>query len=273
MHFCKICSRQLEKEGDICIDCYNSLIEEEENIKDDKIMYSFGAKFSLKYELMKSPFMFFIILTLIIFAIVQGFQTNILTGILSLLIYLGLFILYFYLMKLRIESRVIDLYEKKLIYTRRLHFKNFYEVKYRNLAEIQFEDLDKKNSVLLQSSWWLNRVAKKFNMVTIFFKVEKQQDELMGQNFFIGPVHNFKEEILPKIMEITGLVEKEEKTRSSIEELLNFNKSKDKNKNREEKDESKQDDKENIRRRQQDRENRHKRSQKNTRNKRNISRK
>ena len=61
MYFCKICGRQLEKKGDICIECYEGLIEAEENENDTDILFSFKAKYSFTYEIMKAPFTFILI--------------------------------------------------------------------------------------------------------------------------------------------------------------------------------------------------------------------
>lgn len=248
MYFCKICSRQLEKEGDICIDCYEGLIEEEENQQDDAILFSFRAKYSLGYEIMKTPIYFTIILVLLIFAVVLGFQTNVLTGILSLVVYFGVFTLYFLLSKIRIQSRIVDLYKNKLVYTRKLHLKNFYEIKYKDIDEIEFVDIDQKNSIFSQSSWWLTRLNKKHKMSELFFRLKKTEDSIISPGFFVKPVYNFKEEIMPKVMEIMKFTERTEKKRSGIEEMLNIKK-KDKDKEKEiknnkneEKQENQQDD-------------------------------
>ena len=235
MYFCKICGRQLEKKGDICINCYENLIEEEEKEQDNEVLFSFRAKYSLIYEIMRGPLTYLLILTLIVIAIIAGFQTNLLTGFLTLIVYLGLFILYFLLNKIRIESRKIDLYRTRLIYTRKLHLKNYYEVRYKDIYEITFEDIDKKTSLLSQTSWWLSKVNKKYKMTDLYFRIKKTDSSLFTPGFFIKPVQNFKEDIMPKIMEIMGFTKKDEEKRSTIEELLNIKKKdKDKKTNKEE---------------------------------------
>lgn len=230
MFFCKICGRQLEKEGDICTDCYDGIIEEEEKKNDNKVLFSFRANYNLKYEIMKTPFTYLIIFILLTLAVIFGFQTNILTGILTLVVYFGLFILYFLFNKIRIQSRKIDLYKTRLVYTRKLHFKNYYEIKYRDIKEIEFENINQKTSILSQSSWWLNMINKKFNMTSIFFRLKKIDDTIFIPGFYIKPIHKFEEEIMPKLMEIMGFTKKEEK-KSTFEEIFNINKNnKSKNK-------------------------------------------
>lgn len=241
MYLCKICGRQLEAKGDICTDCYEGLLEEEENQKDDKVLYTIKAQYKLGYEIMKTPFMFFLITVLIISLIVTSFQSNIVVGILYSFISIGGFFLYFLLKKIRIESRVIELYKYKLVYTRKLHFKNRYEAKYRNIEEIQFQDIDKKTSLLSQSSWWLHRVNKKYKMTELYFKIKQSENTVFGIGFFIKPVHNFKEDIMPKLMDIIGLTENTEERRTAIEEMLNIkkkNKDKDEDKDKDNNDEN-----------------------------------
>lgn len=232
MYFCKICGRQLEKKGDICINCYENLIEEEEKEQDNEVLFSFRAKYSLIYEIMKTPFTYLIILILIVIAIIAGFQTNLLTGFLTLVVYLGLFILYFLLNKIRIESRKIDLYRTRLIYTRKLHLKNYYEVRYKDVYEITFEEINRKTSFLTQTSWWLSKVNKKYRMTDLYFRLKKTDNSLFTPGFFIKPVQDFEKDIMPKIMEIMGFTKKDEERRSTIEELLNIKK-KDKDKDKE----------------------------------------
>lgn len=233
MYFCKICGRQLEKKGDICIECYEGLIEAEENENDTDILFSFKAKYSFIYEIMKAPLTFILITLLLLFAIIVAFQTNITTGILTLIVYTGLYILYFLLQKIRIQSRKIDLYRTKLIYTRKLHLKNYLEVKYSNIQEIQFQDIYKKTSIFTQSSWWLSKINKKFKMTELFFKLKKTENTFLNPGFFIAPIQNFNEDIMPKLMEIMNFSEITEEKKSAIEELLNINKKDKENKENE----------------------------------------
>ncbi len=233
MYFCKICKRQLAEKGDICTDCYEGLIEEEENKDDNEVLFTFKAKFSFGYELMKSPFTFFIIVVLLIFFVITSFETKFLLGFLYLFIFIGGFVLYFLFNKIRTESRVIKLYKHKLTYDRKLHIKNHYEVKYRDIEEIHFEDAEKKTSLFSESSWWLKRVNKKYKMTDLFFKLKKSEETFFPSLFIIKPVHNFKEDIMPNIMKIMGFEENTEERRSNIEEMLNINikrKNKDKDK-------------------------------------------
>lgn len=222
MYFCKICGRQLEKKGDICIDCYEGLIEEDEDQNNTEVIYTIKAQYKFGYEIMKAPFTFLLIAILIIFSIIVSFQNSVLTGILNLLVYLGAFVLYFLINKIRIESRTIELYKNKLIYTRKLHLKNRYEVRYRDIEEVQFEDLDKKSSILSQSSWWLFKVNKKYKMTDLFFKIRKTEESFFTTGFFIKPIYNFKEEVMPNLMKIMGFTERTEERRTNIEEMFNI---------------------------------------------------
>ncbi len=230
MFFCKICSRQLDKEGDICIDCYEGLVEEEKAQRDNNILYSFKATFNFKYEFFKTPFIFTAILLVLIFGVIQAFQKSVLIGILSAIIYFGTYILYFLIKKIRTDSRKIDLYATKLIYTRKFHLKNKYEIKYKDIYEIQFEDLDKKKSILRESAWWTSKISQKYNMVDLFFRLNKTaENSFFTPGFFIKPVQNFKEEIMPNVQRIMNFTEKVEENRSDIEKMLNIKKT-DKNK-------------------------------------------
>ncbi len=230
MYFCKICGRQLEKKGDICTDCYEGLIEEEENKNDLKVLYTIKAQYKLGYELLKTPFTFLLIAILLIFSIIVSFQNNLLTGIFNLIVYSTFVVLYFVINKIRIESRTIELYKYKLVYNRRFHFKNHYEVRYKDIEEVQYENLDKKSSILSESSWWLFKVNQKYNMTDLFFKMKSSDKSFFATGFFIKPIHNFKEEVMPKLISIMGFVENTEK-KSSFEEMFNIKSENKDNKN------------------------------------------
>lgn len=228
MFFCKICGRQLGKEGDICIDCYQGLIDEESQ-RDDKVLLKIKATFNMAYEILKTPILYFLVFSLIFFVIIASFQNSILNGLLNLVVYSGALILYFLIMKIRTESRIIYLYKTKLIYKRKFHLKNKFEVRYEDIEEIAFEDIENKKTQIYQSSWWLSKINKKYKMSELFFRIKKTDDSIFSLGFYIKPIYNFRIDIMPKLIKIMGFEERKEVQKSAIEEMLNIKK-KDKDK-------------------------------------------
>lgn len=133
---CSICGAKLKKDGDICINCYKKYQEEEDLKKDVNERLILKRKYSIAYEFLKY---FWVILIFILSAIGCFALSNILEGILCLVLFILVmgFLLFWDKRVARATKAVF--YEKKMVYTFKfLFFNTVKTVKYSDLADITY---------------------------------------------------------------------------------------------------------------------------------------
>lgn len=208
MNRCKFCNKALARKADICENCYNTLMEKEMDLEDKKVILEFGSKYDFKYEFSKQIGVNILSVILLISVCVYSIKENVLSGILLTALLLLSTFAYIYIKAQRINSRRIKLYKRKLIYERKWHIQNKIIAKYEDIAEIRFDDLDKDINIF-SSTPWRDRIDRKYNMSNIYFR-PVDSESLINRGFSIGPVHNFKQDILPTLMSLTGFKNMEE---------------------------------------------------------------
>lgn len=207
MYKCKFCGKKLARQGDICTNCYNDLLRKNRQKRDNKELFKFKATYNFKYEFLKNLEYNILLILLVLMLIFQTIEKFSFKNIFSMILVFTMIFTYEYLKKKRIESREIMLYKTRLVYTRKLHFKNRLEVDYDKIADIRFDEFHAKNKTPFFTPW-RRKVNKKYDMNTLYFSYFENKN-ILGIGFSIGPVKDFEEKIMPKMLEIMKFEKKD----------------------------------------------------------------
>lgn len=168
---CKICGAELKKEGELCNNCMNEIMKEEETKNDTTEIYSFKPKFVLGYQLsthIENLIVAFIVIATLIYMVSEYFWES--------MIFLVLFLiaegLLFAYDKYKIANTKCIFYTTKLAYERVFLFrKKRTEVRYDEIKEFSFSQ---------------RRFEKIFNIGTIH--IHTASKNLLERHIFIEAV-------------------------------------------------------------------------------------
>lgn len=179
---CRICGAELKKPGELCNNCMNKLLKEQEKRNDKSEYYTFKSQFVLGYELLRHLeqigvviFMIVLLLTVDInywrYAVVIGCVFSIYG------------ILYMWYLRLRINSGICTLYRTRLVYTTGVFRKKTKEIPYDEIEEIYYQlgnmqqlcklgtiVIKRKTRNLLERNTYIESVK---NIETVFGKIEE----------------------------------------------------------------------------------------------------
>lgn len=171
---CKICGAELKKPGEMCNNCMNKLLEEQERRSDRSPVYTFKRQFVLGYELLKHIEQ----IGIVIFMIVVILSIDLAYWKYALLIG-GLFALWgiaslFYL-KLKINSGECTLYRTKLVFTQGIIKKKTKEISFNDVEEVYYQ---------------LGNMQQLFKVGTIVIK--RKTKNLLDRYLYIESVKNIE---------------------------------------------------------------------------------
>ncbi len=180
---CKICGAELKKPGELCNNCMNKLMKDQEIRNDKKEYYTFKKTFALGYELLRKIEQIGILILLIalLLSVDIGFWPYTLALGVAYFLWLTLDMLY---LRASINRGVCTLYRTKLVYKEGIFRKKVVEIPYSDVEEIYYS---------------VGNMQRVFHMGTIVIK--RKTRNILQRNFFIEPVKNI-ETVFGKIEEL-----------------------------------------------------------------------
>ena len=135
---CKICGAELKKPGEMCNNCMNKLLEEQERRNDKRPVYTFKRQFVWGYELLRHIEQIGIVIFMISVILSVDFaywKYALLIG--------GLFAVWgivslFYL-KLKINSGECTLYRTKVVFIQGIFRKKVKEIPFNDIEEVYYQ--------------------------------------------------------------------------------------------------------------------------------------
>lgn len=180
---CKICGAELKKPGEMCNNCMNKLMREQERRNDKSPFYTFKREFALGYELLRHleqiGIVIFMIVLLLSVDLAYWKYALLIGGIFSLF---G--ILYLFYLKVKINSGVCTLYQTKLIFKYGVFKKKVKEISYDEIEEVYYR---------------LSNSEQLFKLGTIV--IRKKTRNLLDKNVYIESVKNI-ESVFGKFEEV-----------------------------------------------------------------------
>lgn len=180
---CKICGAELKKPGELCNNCMNKLMEEQERRNDKSPFYTFKREFVLGYELMRHLEQ----IGIVIFMIVLLLSVNLAYWKYALLI-AGIFIIfgigYLINLKIKINSGICTLYRTKLVFQYGNFKKRVKEIPYDEVEEVYYQ---------------LGNMQQLFKVGTIVIK--KKTRNILDKYLYIESVKNI-EKVFGKFEEV-----------------------------------------------------------------------
>ena len=123
---CKICGAELKKPGEMCNNCMNKLLEEQERRNDKRPVYTFKRQFVWGYELLRHIEQIGIVIYWKYALLIGGLFA--VWGIVSL----------FYL-KLKINSGECTLYRTKVVFIQGIFRKKVKEIPFNDIEEVYYQ--------------------------------------------------------------------------------------------------------------------------------------
>ncbi len=180
---CKICGVELKKEGEICNNCMNKIMLEQEAVHDNEEVYKFKKSFAIGYEILSHIDSISIAIFLIVILISLG-KKYLEIVLLAVALFLIWGVLYLIYSKYKNKSVECILYKTKLVYNYRRIRKKSIIVNYRDIKEINCQ---------------IPKIGTFFNLGTIIIKTNSKN--LLKRNIIIESVKNV-EEVFSNIQEI-----------------------------------------------------------------------
>lgn len=171
---CKICGAELKKPGELCNNCMNKLMKDQERRNDKSEFYTFRRQFVLGYELLRHLEQ----IGIVIFMIVLLLSVDLAYWKYALLIaaIFSVFgIGYLIYLKFQINSGICTLYQTKLVFQYGLIKKKVKEISYSEIEEVYYR---------------LGNAQQLFNLGTIVIK--KKTRNLLDKNIYIESVKNIE---------------------------------------------------------------------------------
>ena len=180
---CKICGTELKRPGEICNNCMNKILIEQETINDTGIVCTVKRKFAIGYEILSHIDSVGVAIFLIAILISLG-NEYLKIALISIPFFLLWGILYIFYRKYKIKYSECSFYKTKLIYTYRKIRKKQIVISYRDIKEINYE---------------IPRIASFFNMGNLIIRTNSRN--LLKKVFIIENIENIKE-VFEKIQKI-----------------------------------------------------------------------
>lgn len=167
---CKICGAELKRPGELCNNCMNKLLKEQERKNDKTEYFTFRRKFVLGYEILRNIESIAIVIFLIILILsvdLSWWKYALGTGI----VFSIFGIIYLIASRASINSGECTLYQTKLVYR--------YGVIKKKVKEIPYDEID---DVYYQ----LGNLQQVFNIGTIVIK--RKTRNLLERNVYIESI-------------------------------------------------------------------------------------
>ena len=180
---CRICGAELKKNGELCTNCMNKLMKEQELRNDKSVVITFKSKFILKYQLLLHCEQIGIaIFTIILMLSVDLSYWKYAIGASLLFILFG--IVYLIYLRSSLNSVVCTLYRTKIFMSWKKFKKRSREIPYTEVEEVFYTQ---------------GNMEKLFGLGTIVIK--RRTRNIIDRNIYIESVPNVKE-VFGKIEEV-----------------------------------------------------------------------
>lgn len=179
---CKICGAELKKPGELCNNCLNKLMEEQERRNDKSPFYTFKREFVLGYELLRHLEQIGIVVFMIVLLLsvdLKYWNYALLIAVIFSVFGIG----YLIYLKAKINSGICTLYQTKLVFQYGIFRKKVKEIPYSEIDEIYYRlgnaqqlckvgtiVVKKKTMNLLDKFVYIESVK---NIETVFGKIEE----------------------------------------------------------------------------------------------------
>ncbi len=170
---CKMCGAELKKEGELCNNCMNKVLKEEEKRADRVKVYEFKRKFVFGYQLsqhLESLFIAIIVCAVLILTASEFLLESIIFIILVILAEIFVFLYD----KYKINHSKCTFYMTKFVYKKIVFFKEKkIEISYTDVKEISYNQ---------------TRFEKIFGIGTIYIKTASKN--LLEKHIYIDSIKN-----------------------------------------------------------------------------------
>ena len=180
---CKICGAELKKDGELCNNCMNKLMKEQQLRNDKAPKFTFRSKFMLGYELLRHIEQIGVAIFAMILALSVdfGLWKYVVIAACLFVIYEICYLIY---LKFSISAVSCTMYRTKLNITRGIFRKKVKEIPYSEIEEISYTQGN------------MNKVFNNGNIV-----IKRNTRNLMERTVCIEAVKNV-EDVFEKIKEI-----------------------------------------------------------------------
>ena len=180
---CKICGVELKKSGELCNNCMNKLLKEQEVRNDKSPYYTFKRKFVLGYELLKHLEQVAIVIFMIVLLLSVSFDYWRYAVIIGC-VFAIYGIIYLWYLKYTVNSGKCTLYRRKLVFE--------YRVIRKKVKEIPFDEIE-------EIYYTVGNMQKLFNLGTIVIK--RKTRNLLQKNLMVESVKDV-DKVFEKIREV-----------------------------------------------------------------------
>lgn len=170
---CKMCGAELKKEGELCNNCMNKILREEEKKADNVKVYEFKRKFVLGYQLLQHLESLFIAIIVCVVLILTATEFLVESIIFIVLVILAETFVILY-DRYKINHSKCTFYMKKLVYKKIAFFKE------KNI-EISYEEVK-------ELSYNQTRTEKMFGIGTIYIKTSS--NNILEKHIYIDSIKN-----------------------------------------------------------------------------------
>lgn len=171
---CKICGAELKKPGELCNNCMNKLLEEQERRNDKSPIYTFKRQFVLGYELLRHIEQIGIVIFMIAVILTVDLTYWKYALLIGVLFVVWGFASLFYL-KLKINSGECTLYRTKVVFSQGIIKKKVKEIPLDEIDEVYYQ---------------LGNMQQLFKVGTIIIK--RKTRNLLDKYLYIESVKNIE---------------------------------------------------------------------------------
>lgn len=172
---CKMCGAELKKQGELCNNCMNQVMKEEEKRLDKEKIFEFKRSFVIGYRL-SQHIESVIIAVVMAIVLIYSSRRFLFESLAFLALIIIIELLVFLHDRYRINNSKCSFYSTKLIYERVLFLK-------KRKVEISYSDIK-------QISYNQTRFEKIFNIGTIYIKTNSKN--ILERNIYIDSIKNVK---------------------------------------------------------------------------------
>lgn len=170
---CKMCGAELKKEGELCNNCMNKILREEEKKADNVKVYEFKRKFVLGYQLLQHLESLFIAIIVCVVLILTATEFLVESIIFIVLVILAETFVILY-DRYKINHSKCTFYMTKFVYKKIAFFKE------KNI-EISYEEVK-------ELSYNQTRTEKMFGIGTIYIKTSS--NNFLEKHIYIDSIKN-----------------------------------------------------------------------------------
>lgn len=190
---CKMCGAELKREGELCNNCMNKVLKEEEKKADNVKVYEFRRKFVMGYQMSQHIESLFIAIIVSVVLILTASEFLIESIIFLILVILAETFIFLY-DRYKINHSKCTFYMTKFIYKKIVFFRE-------QQLEISYSDVK-------ELSYHQSRFEKIFGIGTIYIKTSSKN--LLERNIYIDSIKNV-DKVFQDIKERLGEDQEENK--------------------------------------------------------------